>query len=80
MSHAVVFGLAAICAGVLVLGLRRFVHGVAVRGYSRAVGTEDTDRYSSSLWRRMAVLAGVMLLVGVGFVIYGLLGGQLPRE
>ncbi|MDQ0632386.1 hypothetical protein QFZ40_000295 [Arthrobacter pascens] len=79
MSDEVLFGLFAIGISILGYVLIRLVRGVVVKGYSRTFPDRDAGRFRRFQEIGGVVFPGLIFLIGVGFLIFGLMGGKVGR-
>lgn len=77
MPAEVFFGIICIGAGVLAYVLIRLVRGIVVRGYSRTFPERDAEKFLRLQQVGGLIVPGLIVLMGVGFVIFGLAGGRV---
>lgn len=79
MSDEVLLGLFAIGISIVGYILIRLVRGIVVRGYSRTFPDRDAGRFRRSQEIGGVIFPGLIFLIGVGFLIFGLAGGKVGR-
>lgn len=77
MSDEVLFGLFAIGISILGFVLIRLVRGVVIRGYARTFPERDVGRFRRSQEIGGVVFPGLIFLIGLGFLIFGLAGAKV---
>jgi hypothetical protein len=79
MSPTISAGLLVIGFGLFGLVLERISLGILVRSYAARHSANDVERYEKRQKLYFRALSGLFLLCGLAMLVYGLMGGNLPR-